>query len=98
MAIPFMKKSNKRGVKTLQQYQQEHNQLLGQLGIAERQKKVFLQEVKKLDGQINGIHQRMDQVANDAQKAQQLAQEELAKTIKKGEANAEAPKAVPAAE
>lgn len=92
MALPFRKKIS---LKTMQEYQKEHDQLMYQLGVYERQRQIHFNEANKLHKAIRELHEKMDKIAEQASKAHKLAQEELAKKIKEGKGNEQATTATP---
>lgn len=87
MKNPF-KAVKKSGQQTLQEMQQEFNQLLFKLGDANYRKSMFKAEFAKLDSEINTLTQNLDTLGKNAVAARSKAEEEVKATIAKGPADA----------
>jgi hypothetical protein len=85
---PF--KKTKAGPKSLQQYQQEFNQAMFQLGNLHYTKQ---RHIKDLDNQINQLMQHATKIDADAAKARDAAKKEVVGTAAKGIPNETAAKA-----
>lgn len=84
MAIPFLKKKA-TGPKTLQQYQQEFNQLMFELGTLHYQKHMASFQVKQLEAQINTKHQLADTLGKEASKLQTIIKDEVKAKVEEGQ-------------
>lgn len=78
MALNPFKKKAANGPKTLQQYQQEFNQAMFQLGNLHYAKQ---RHIKDLDNQINQMMQTATKIDSDAAKARAAAKKEVEQTI-----------------
>jgi hypothetical protein len=84
---PFFKKKPKTPelkALTLQDYQQQFNQVMFELGDITYRKHMFNQEIAKLASEANTRIQKADQLGLDAQKLRANIQKELAAKVEEG--------------
>lgn len=90
MKLPFKKaKEPSKPEETLQSLQQEFNQVMFELGDLNYRKHMINSELSKINSEINTRTQKADDMGKRAAVLRQRAQEELAKTVKQGQTNAQ---------
>lgn len=83
MRNPF---KNLKG-KTIQELQQDVNQILFNIGDRTAQKHVLTTKIKELDKELNSMYQDLDNVAKKAQETQRKAKAEVVTKVKEGVAD-----------
>lgn len=84
MKIPFRKPNPELKKVTLQDLQQQFNQIMLELGDLNYRKHMMNNEISKLNNEINTRHQKADELGKDAQKLRAAMQAEVAAKVEEG--------------